>query len=57
MKLTQKEIQMNQYLKIVNWLQKRYTKNGVLTTHIGLTPTKYTVLENLAWSRFMGQSI
>ena len=57
MKLTQKEIQMYQYLKISFWLQKRYTKNGVLITHTGLIPTKYTVLENLAWSRFMEQSI
>jgi len=57
MKLKQKEILMHQYLKISFWLQKRYTKNGVLTTNIGLTPTKYTVLENLAWSRFMEQSI
>jgi hypothetical protein len=57
MKLTQKEIQMHQYLKISFWLQKRYTKDGVLTINIGLTPTKYALIENLAWSRFMEQSI
>lgn len=57
MKLTKKDIYVYQYLKITIWLQKRYTKNGVLTTYIGLTPTKYTYIENLAWLRFMRQSI
>ena len=42
------------YLKIINWAQKRYTNNGVLTTCIGLEKTIYTRIENLAATKILG---
>jgi len=41
------------YLKIQQWLRKRYTKNGVLTIDIGGKPTKYKRFEELAWCKYM----
>ena len=41
------------YLKIAKWLTARYLKNGALTVQIGVTPTKYTKIESLAWNKYI----
>ncbi len=41
------------YLKIVQWLRKRYTKNGELIIDVGGKPTKYKRLVALAWCKYM----
>jgi len=43
----------DKYLKIVTWLRKRYTKNGMLVIEKGGSPSKYTRLETLAWLKYM----
>ena len=43
----------DKYLKIQRWLQKRYTKNGVLVIEVSGKPTKYKRLEALAWCKYM----
>jgi len=40
------------YLKIVKWLRKRYTRNGLLIVDVGGVPSKYTRLETLAWIKY-----
>jgi hypothetical protein len=42
------------YLKIIEWAKKRYTKNGVLITYIGLEKSIYTRIENLAAIKILG---
>ena len=41
------------YLKIEQWLRKRYTKNGLLAIDVGGKPTKYKRLEELAWCKYI----
>lgn len=43
------------YLALMAWVSKRYRRGGAIVTHTaGAVPTRYTVIEQLAWSRYMG---
>ena len=42
----------NRYLKIVRWAQRRYTNAGRLVTFIGNAPSRYTIIERLAFARY-----
>ncbi len=44
----------DRYLKLVIWLQKRYTVNDQLLKSIGGKPSRYTQLEQLAFERLLG---
>lgn len=43
----------DRYLKIVEWARRRYTRNGVLITYIGTTPSRYTEIEGMAWTKYI----
>ena len=43
----------DKYLKIVTWLRKRYTENGMLVIEKGGLPSRYSRLETLAWLKYM----
>ena len=39
------------YIKICTWLRKRYSQNGLIVTHVGNSPSKYTRLELAFYNR------
>jgi len=47
---------LGSYLRLMAWVSKRYRRGGAIVTHkAGAVPTRYTVIEGLAWSRYCGQ--
>ena len=44
---------IDKYLKIAKWAKNRYRKNGVLILSIGLDPSKWSKIENLAFKKYI----
>jgi len=44
---------IDRYLSIERWARKRYTVNGELVIAIGFMRSRYSVIEDLAWRRYM----
>lgn len=43
------------YLRLMAWVSKRYRRGGGIVTYTaGAVPTRYTVIEQLAWGRYCG---
>jgi len=50
-----KQVGTGRYLAIMAWVSRRYRRGGAIVTHTaGAVPTRYTVIEQLAWSRYCG---
>jgi len=47
----------DRYLRIVLWAQRRYIVDGYLVTHVGLRPTRYTLIENAAARKHLGHKV
>lgn len=43
----------DRFLLITTWAARRYTLNGVLPLQHGASPSRFTQIENAAWSRYM----
>ena len=48
-----KEMNIDRYLKITRWAKNRYRKNGRLILWIGLNPSQWTKIENLAFKKYI----
>ena len=44
---------IEKYLKVTRWAKNRYRKNGVLILSIGLDPSKWSKIENLAFKKYI----
>lgn len=43
----------DKYLKITEWAKKRYTVNGILLIATGYNWSKYSIIEQLAWNKYL----
>ena len=44
---------IDKYLKITRWATGRYRKNGRLILSIGGNPSKWTIIEQLAFKKYI----
>ena len=44
---------IDRYLKIVEWARNRYTVNGLLHLNTGDILSRYSLIEKMAWNRYM----
>ena len=40
------------YTKVVQWAEQRYTEDGKLILSVGGVPSRYSVIEQLAFKKF-----
>jgi hypothetical protein len=43
----------DRYIRIVEWAKQRYTINGSLVLYVGDAPSPFTIIERLAWGRYI----
>lgn len=46
--------QAKRFLDIVGWAANRYRRNGLITAHVGGIPTRFKIIEDLAWVKYIG---
>lgn len=44
---------ITRYLRVIDWAKRRYTQRGAIITHIANCPTRYTMIERLAFRRYI----
>jgi len=51
-----KDNQAHRVLKIIGWAGNRYARNGNIVTNVGGVPTRFKVIEDLAFMKYLGVS-